>query len=93
MKTRYFFITVVLVIQSVIVIPKPHRIVAVVLVPDAVDHGFQSPLVQTKDYKIVIRFLPAKHTVLRRKGIARLARNRHDVPEYSHIYTRALLFQ
>ena len=50
---------------------------------NAVDHKFESQLVQTKDYKICICCFSAKHAALRRKNKDWLARNQNNVSEYS----------
>jgi hypothetical protein len=47
----------------------------------AVDHGFDPQSGQTKDYKIGICCLSAKHAALRRKSKDWLARNQNNVSE------------
>jgi len=64
-----------------------------VLSSSAVDRGFEPRLDQTKDYKIVIFRLSAKHEALRRKSKDWLARNQNNMCEWSDISTRGLLFQ
>jgi hypothetical protein len=64
-----------------------------VLASSAVDRGFEPRSSQTKDYKIGICFLSAKHTALRRKSKDWLARNQNNVSEWSVMSTRGLLFQ
>jgi hypothetical protein len=54
---------------------------------------FDPRSVQTKDYKMDICCLSAKHPALRRKIKDWLARNQTNVSEWSDISTRALLFQ
>jgi hypothetical protein len=46
---------------------------------NAVDHKFESQLVQTKDYKICICCFSVKHAALRRKNKDWLARNQNNV--------------
>ena len=48
---------------------------------DAVDHRFESPSVQTKDYKIGICCFSDKQVALRRKSIDWLARNQDNMSE------------
>ena len=64
-----------------------------VLASSAIDHGFESPPGQTKDYVIGICCFSAKHTTLRRKSKDWLARNQDNVSEWSDMSTRGLLFQ
>jgi hypothetical protein len=64
-----------------------------VLASSAVDRGFEPRSSQTKDYKIGICFLSAKHALLRRKSKDWLARNQNNVSEWSVMSTRGLLFQ
>ena len=64
-----------------------------VLASTAVDHGFDPQSGQTKDYKIGICCLSAKHAALNKKSKAWLARNQNNVSEWSDISTRELLFQ
>jgi hypothetical protein len=59
----------------------------------AVDRGFEPRSGQTKDYKIGICCFSAKHAALRRKSIDWLARNQNNLPEWSDMSTRGLLFQ
>ena len=63
-----------------------------VLASSVVDHGFENRSDQTKDYEIGIYCFSAKHAALRRKSKVWLFRNQDDVPEWSEIYTRSLLF-
>ena len=64
-----------------------------VLASSAVDRGFESHSGHTKDYKIGICCFSAKHKALRRKSTDWLARNENNVPEWSDMSTRGLLFQ
>ena len=64
-----------------------------VLASSAVDRGFESRSGHTKDYKMSICCFSAKHTALRRKSTDWLARNKNNVPEWSDMSTRRLLFQ
>ena len=64
-----------------------------VLASSAVDRGFEPRSGQTKDYKIGIGCFSAKHAALRRKSKDWLAWNRNNVSEWSHMFTRGLLFQ
>ena len=68
---------------------------ASVLASSAVDCVLEPRSRQTKDYKIVICCFSAKHAalILRRKSKDRLARNQNNVPEWSNMSTRELLFQ
>jgi hypothetical protein len=50
-----------------------------VLASSVVDRGFEALLDQTKDYKIGICYLSAKHAALRRKNKNWLARNQDNV--------------
>ena len=54
-----------------------------VLASNAVDRGFEPLSDQTKDYKIGICCLSAKHAALRRKSKHRLTRNKNNVSESS----------
>jgi hypothetical protein len=77
-------------------INQKHRIGGVMvsmLDSSAVDRGFEPRSGQTKDYNIGICCFSAKHTTLRRKSKDWLARNQNNVPEWSDIFTRGLLFQ
>ena len=64
-----------------------------VLASSAVDRGFEPRSGQTKDCKIGICCVTAKHAALRRKSKDWLARNQNNVSEWSDISTRGLLFQ
>ena len=64
-----------------------------VLASSAVDRGFEHRSGQTKDYKIGICCFSAKHAALRKKSKDWLARNQNNVPEWSDMSTRGLLFQ
>jgi hypothetical protein len=64
-----------------------------VLASSAVDRGFEPRSGQTKDCKIGICCVSAKHAALRRKSKDWLARNQNNVSEWSDISTRGLLFQ
>jgi hypothetical protein len=73
-----------------------HRSIPVmvsVLASSAVHRGFEPRFGQTKDYKLVICFLSAKHAALRRKSKDCLARNQDIVSEWSDMSTNGLLFQ
>ncbi len=58
-------------------------IMANVLASSAVDRGFEARSDQTKDYKIGICCISAKHASLRRKSKVWLARNQNNVSEWS----------
>ena len=62
-----------------------------VLASSAVDRVFEPQSGQIKDYKIDICCFFANHAAL--KGKYWLARNQDNVPEWSDISTRGLLFQ
>ena len=62
-----------------------------VLASSAVDRRLESRSSQTKDYKIGICCISAKHASLRRKSKDWLARN--NVSEWSDMSTRGFLFQ
>jgi hypothetical protein len=64
-----------------------------VLASSAVDHGFKPLSGQTKDYKIGICYLSAKHAALRSKSKDWLARNQNNVSEWGDMSIRGLLFQ
>ena len=64
-----------------------------VLAPRAVYRGFKSRSGHTKDYKIGICCVSAKHAALRRKSKDWLARNQNNVFEWSDMSTRGLSFQ
>ena len=53
----------------------------IVLVPSAVDRGFESRSGKTKDYEIGIRCFSVKHAALRRKSKDWFARNQDNVSE------------
>ena len=77
-------------------INQKHRIGGVmvgVLASSAVDRGLEPWSGQTKDYNIGMCCFSAKHAALRRKNKDWLARNQNNVPEWSDISTRGLLFQ
>jgi hypothetical protein len=59
----------------------------------AVDRGFEPRSGQTNDYKIGICCFSAKHAALRRKSKDWMARNQNNVPEWSDMFPRGLLFQ
>ena len=65
---------------------------ASVPVSSRVDRGFESMSGQIKEYKIGICCFSTKHAALRRKSKDWLARNQHNVPEWSDMSTRGLLF-
>jgi hypothetical protein len=58
-----------------------------------VDRGFESRSGLTKDYKIGMCCFSAKHVSLRSKNKDWLARNQNNVPEWSDMSIRGLLFQ
>ena len=58
-----------------------------------VDRGFEPRLSQTKDYKIGICCISAKHAALKRKSKYWFARNQDNVSEWSDLSTHRLLFQ
>ena len=64
-----------------------------VLASSAVDREFEPRFGQTKDYKIGICYFSAKRAALRRKSKDWLARNQNNVPGWSDMSTRGLLFQ
>ena len=64
-----------------------------VLASSAVDRGFDPRSGQTKDYKIGVCCFSSKRAALRRKSKDWLARNQDNVPEWSDMSTRGLLFQ
>ena len=65
-----------------------------VVASSAVDRGFESRSVQTKDYKIIdMCCFSAKHATLRKKNKDCLARNQDNVSEWGDISMRGLLFQ
>jgi hypothetical protein len=64
-----------------------------VLASSAVDRGFETWSGQTKDYKIGICCLSAKHAALRRKSKDWLARNQDNVSEWGDMSIHGLLFQ
>ena len=59
----------------------------------AVDRGLEARSGQAKDYSIGMCCFTAKHASLLRKSKDCLARNQNNVPEWSNISTRGLLFQ
>ena len=64
-----------------------------VLASSAVNLGFQPRSGQTKDYKIDICCISAKHAALIRKGKDWVASNQYNVSERCDISIRRLLFQ
>jgi hypothetical protein len=58
-----------------------------------VDRGFEPCLSQTKDYKIGICCISAKHAALKRKSKYWFALNQDNVSEWSDLSTHRLLFQ
>ena len=62
-----------------------------VLASSAVDYRFKSLLGQTKDYKICICCVSAKHAALRKKSKDWLAGNRDNVSEWGEMHIRGLL--
>jgi hypothetical protein len=63
-----------------------------VFASSAVDRGFESRSGQTNDYKIGICCFSTKHAALRRKSKDWFARNQDNVPEWSDMSIRGLLF-
>jgi len=59
----------------------------------AVDHGFESWLGQTKDYKIGICCFSANHAALRNKSKDWLAWNKDNVSEWSNMSIYGLMLQ
>jgi hypothetical protein len=57
-------------------------VMVTMLVSSAVDCVFEPRLDQTRDYKIDICFLSAKHTALRRKSKDWLAQNQENMFEW-----------
>ena len=64
-----------------------------VLASSEVDRGFEPRSGQTKEYKIGICCISAKHSALRGKSKDWLARNLNNVSKWSDMSTRGLLFQ
>jgi hypothetical protein len=64
-----------------------------VLASSALDSEFKSRSGQTKDYKIGICCLSAKHAALRRKSKDWLARNQDNVSKWGDISIPRLLLQ
>ena len=64
-----------------------------VVASSAVDRGFVSRSVQTKDYNIGMCYFFAKQATLRKKNKDCLARNQDNVSEWGDISMRGLLFQ
>jgi hypothetical protein len=63
-----------------------------VLASSAVDRGLEPRSDQTKDYKIGICCVSAKHAALRRKSKDWMVQNQNNVFEWSDISTSRLLF-
>jgi hypothetical protein len=63
------------------------------LASNVVDRGFELRTGQTKDYKIGICCLSAKHAALRRKSKDFLALNQDNVSEWGDMSIRGLLFR
>jgi hypothetical protein len=63
------------------------------LAMSAADRGCEPRSGQTKDYRMGICCLSAKHAALRRKSKDWLTRNQNSVSEWSDMSTRGLLFQ
>ena len=63
------------------------------LASSVVDRGFETRCGKTKDYKIGVCCLSAKHTALRRKSKDWFARNQDNVSEWGVMSFRELLFQ
>ena len=64
-----------------------------ILASSAICLGLSLSLVQSKDYKISIRWFSPKHKTLRSKNIDRLAQNQDNMSEWSYMSTHGLLFQ
>jgi hypothetical protein len=64
-----------------------------VLASSAIDHMFEPRSGQTKDYKIDICCISAKHAALIRKSKDWVASNQYNVSEWCDISIRGLLFQ
>jgi hypothetical protein len=64
-----------------------------VLSSSAIERGFEARSGQSKDYKIGICSISAKHALLRRKNRDWLARNEDNVSEWGDMSIRGLLFQ
>ena len=64
-----------------------------VLDSSAVDRRFDPRSRQSKDYRIGMCCLSAKHVALRRKGKNWLARNRNNASEWGDMSIRGVLFQ
>ena len=64
-----------------------------VLASSVVNRVFEPQSGQTKDYETGICCFSAKHAALRRKSKEWLALNLNNVPEWSGMSTRGLLFQ
>jgi hypothetical protein len=62
-----------------------------VLASSVVDREFEPRLGRTKNYEIGTCCFSAKHTAIRRKNKAWLARNKNCVSKWSDISTRRLL--
>ena len=63
------------------------------LASSAIDCGFETRSSQTKEYKIGMCCVSAKHASLRSKSKDWMTRNQNNVSEWSDISTRGLLFQ
>jgi hypothetical protein len=68
-------------------------VMVIVLVPSAVNSGFEPWSGQTKDYEIGICCFSAKHAALRRNSNGWLARNRNNLSEWIDMSIRGLLLQ
>ena len=64
-----------------------------VLASSAQDRGFETRLVQTKDYKIDICCISSKHASLGRKSNDWFGRNQDNVSEWGDMFIRGLSFQ
>jgi hypothetical protein len=64
-----------------------------VLSSSPIERGFEARSGQSKDYKIGICSISAKHALLRRKNRDWLARNEDNVSEWGDMSIRGLLFQ
>ena len=64
-----------------------------VLFSSAIDRGFEPRSGQTKYFKIGICCFSTRPAALRRKSKDWLAWNQNNVPQWSDMYTRGLVFQ
>ena len=94
---RNFHVFLSIFLHHIIVHRCCHIIIGGVMVSvftsSSVDHGFEHPAGQTKDYEIGICCFFDIHTVLMRKSKNWLARNQGNVYDWSDISTRGLLVE